>query len=105
MRIGVSQDVDGCYKNAEGYGESESANLEINGILFTRFSLNEATATSYLEGESYRTIKNNQCYVIERMRTGSRYKDENMATGTPDLLLNKYYDASYSIIKTFTFIQ
>lgn len=105
VRIGVSDDVAGCYKNNEVYGDIKPVTVEINGILFKKFTFSESKMKSYLDAESYRTIYNNKCYVLERLKTGSRYMDENMARGTPEELLNKYYDDGSSIIKSFNFTR
>ena len=59
----------------------------------------------YVQAESYRTIRNNSCYVIEQIRTGSSYRDEKMTTAKTDNELINYYNLGENIVKTFKFTK
>lgn len=105
VRVGVSPNVKECYTQDEGYTNQKITNVTINGIAFKRFSVSDAGMMKYVQSESYRTIHNNMCYVLEQIKNGSSYRDEKMAPGIADTTLTSYYDTGATIIKTFTFTK
>jgi hypothetical protein len=105
IRIGVSKDTKNCYQKDAGYENQKITTVTFNGITWKKFSFADAGMMQYGEGESYRTIHNNICYAVEQVKTGSTYRDNTMATGTPDKTLNAYYAATTDILKTFQFTK
>jgi membrane-bound inhibitor of C-type lysozyme len=105
VRVGVSPNVKECYATDPGYTNQKVTNVTINGISFKRFSFADAAMMKYVQGESYRTIHNNMCYVLEQIKSGSSYKDEKMKTGVSEATLDGYYKVGEQIIKTFKFTR
>lgn len=105
VRVGVSPNVKECYTKDDGYTNQKVTNVTINGTTFKRFSTSDAAMMKYVQAESYRTIHNNKCFVIEQIKNGSNYRDEKMTTGTTDTALNNYYNTGETIIKTFRFTK
>lgn len=103
VRIGVSTNVQECYAIDAGYKASGST--AINGVTFKKFSYNDAGVPNYTVGESYRTIHNSKCYVLEQIKSGSNYKNADMKIGTTDAMLTAYYNVGETIIKTFKFTK
>lgn len=103
VRVGVSKDTANCYAKDAGYTDQKVSDVVINGILFKKFAFGEAGMSQYVEGNSYRTIKNGTCYVIEQIKTGSTYRDDQMQPGVTDTALNTYYDVAGAVVKTFRF--
>lgn len=105
VRVGVGPNVKECYATDSGYTNQKVTNVTINGVTFKRFSTSDAAMMKYVQAESYRTIHNNMCYVIEQIKNGSSYRDEKMAPGISDTALNDYYNAGETIAKTFRFTK
>ncbi len=105
VRVGVSQNVKECYTTDAGYTNQKVTNVTINGIPFKRFSSSDAAMMKYVQVESYRTIHNNNCFVIEQIKNGSNYRDEKMASGISDSALTEYYNTGGVIAKTFRFTK
>lgn len=103
VRIGSSANTQECYTVETGYKSDGSTT--INGVNFKKFSYTETVNNNYTIGESYRTIHNNKCFVIEQIKSGSNLKNENMVINTTDATLNAYYNVGESIIKTFKFTK
>jgi hypothetical protein len=105
VRVGRSPDVKHCYDIDAGFSEQKIEEVTIGGNHFKKFSFSDAGMMKYLEGESFRIVHNNQCYVIERLKTGSNYKDETMLPGLSDQELDLYYQKTLAMIQTFAFTQ
>lgn len=105
VRVGVSPNVKECYAVDAGYSNQKVNSVTIGGIAFKQFSFSDADMMKYVRGESYRTIYNNQCYVIEQIEHGSSYRDETMKPGISDAALKGYYDQAGVIAKSFSFIK
>ncbi len=105
LRVGISPNTKECYATDAGYTNQKITNVTINGVVFKRFSFQDAVMMKYVQGESYRTIHNNMCYVLEQIKSGSNYKDETMKPGLTDAELNKYYNTAGSIVNTFKFTK
>lgn len=105
VRVGVSLNVQECYTKDAGYTNQVVTNVTINGIAFKRFSASDAGMQKYVQSESYRTIHNKACYVIEQIRSGSSYRDEKMTVGKTEAELMSYYNLGEKIVKTFKFTK
>lgn len=105
VRVGVSPNVKECYTADAGYTNQKITNVTINGIAFKKFSTSDAAMQKYVQAESYRTIHNNSCYVIEQIRNGSSYRDEKMTIGKTEAELLTYYNLGEKIVKTFKFTK
>lgn len=105
VRLGVSTDITNCFAKDEGYASQKITDVVINGVTWKRFSFSDAAMMQYVQGESYRTVRNKQCFVLEQIKAGSNYKEEGMATGTSDTLLTAYYNEAESVLKTFRFTR
>jgi hypothetical protein len=105
VRISAGPNVKECYTPDSGYTNQKITNVVINGVTFKRFSTSDAAMMKYVQAESYRTIHNNQCYVLEQIKSGSTYKDDKMKPGIADSTLNAYYAMGETIIKTFKFTK
>jgi membrane-bound inhibitor of C-type lysozyme len=104
-RVGVSPNVQECYSMDPGYTSQKILNVSINGVTFKRFSFEDAGMMKMMKGESYRTVHNNMCYVIEQIRHQSTYKDDTMKPGLSEAALSGYYTTAGDIAKTFTFTR
>ena len=105
VRIGVSPNIKECYTPDVAYPNQKITNVTINGVPFKKFSTSDAGMMKYTQAESYRTIRNNQCYVIEQIKSGTTYRDEKMTMGTTDAQLDASYALGERIVKTFKFTK
>lgn len=105
LRVGVSPNVKECYATDIGYTNQKITNVTINGVTFKKFSFQDAAMMKYIQGESYRTVHNNMCYVLEQIKHGSSYKDETMKSGLSEATLDSYYNTAGKIAKTFKFTK
>ena len=105
VRVGVSTNVQECYTKDAGYINQVVRDVTINGVAFKRFSSSNAGMQKYIQSESYRTIHNKACYVIEQIRSGSSYRDEKMTVGKTDSELMSYYTLGEKIVRTFKFTK
>jgi hypothetical protein len=104
VRVGVSNDTANCYATDAGYENQSVTTVAINGVNFKKFSFADAAMMKYLEGESYRTIRNGKCYAVERFHTGSSYRDDTMTEGKSQAELDAYYAQTFDIVQSFSFI-
>jgi uncharacterized protein (UPF0333 family) len=105
VRIGASDNVTDCYKQDPGYENQKVADVTINGTKFKKFDFGDAGMMKYVQGSSYRTIKNNKCYAIEQVRNGSSYRDETMTAGLSQATLDAYYNAAAQVVQSFKFTK
>lgn len=105
VRVGVSPNIKECYSTDEGYTGQKVTDVSINGVNFKKFSAQDSAMMKYVQSESYRTIHNGKCYVIEQIKNGSSYKDETMTSGIDDTVLANYYNTGATIVKTFKFTK
>lgn len=105
VRIGASANTKECYAPDPGYTNQKITNVVINGTNFKKFSTSDGGMMKYVQAESYRTIKNNTCLVIEQIKNGSIYRDELMTVGVTDAVLNAHYSTGDLIVKSFTFTR
>jgi hypothetical protein len=105
VRVGVSPDIAKCYALDSGYSTEKITDVVVNGITFKKFSTSNAAMMKYVDAESYRTIHNNKCYVLEQIRSGSSYRDNTMTAGLSQASLDSYYSMGSTIIHTFKFTK
>ncbi len=103
VRISSSLNTAKCYAIDTGYKADGSTT--INGVTFKKFNYNDNQTPNYTAGESYRTIHDSKCFVLEQIKSGSNIKTDTMTIETPDATLNAYYNVGESIIKTFKFTK
>lgn len=105
LRIGVSavaDDVKNCTRSLQDVAPTT---LSINGVGFVWYSLDDAAMMQYKWWNSYRTVHNNICYVIEEVKVWSSYHEDKDAKDIPDSTLKSYYDSLDPILKSFTFTK
>lgn len=69
LRIGASKnpkDIKNCYKSIQ---DIKPSSKEINGNLFTVYDIQDAAMMQYIQGRSFRIIRNNTCFALERLKT------------------------------------
>ncbi len=103
VRVGVSNDTAQCYATDDGYANQTVTNVTINGVAFKKFIFGDAAMMKYVNGASYRTIKNNKCYVIEQIQNGSSYRDNTLVGGYSDADLANFYARTTPIVMSFKF--
>ncbi len=105
IRIGASKDLEDIKNclNPPSYLNVTSTNENINGEIFKKFQVEDAGMMQYLKGFSYRIVHNNICFAVERLETGSSYREEPNPSDIPDSVLNGYFDKTQDILKTFKF--
>lgn len=78
----------------------------INGTTFFVFPIQDAGMMKFLSGYSYRTIHGGVGYAIERIKTGSIYRDSNNSSkDIPDSTLDSYFNQTSKIVKSFQFVD
>lgn len=105
VRIGVSPDTTQCYSKDDGYTTQTITNVTINGVTWKKFIFGDAAMMQYVNGASYRTIRNNQCYVIEQVRIGSTYRDDTMGVKYTEKELDAFYARTTPIVMSFKFTK
>lgn len=103
VRVGVSDDIAGCYAQDPGYTLQTVADVDIGGTIWKKFIFGDAATMQYLTGASYRTIRNNRCYVVEQIRAGSTYRDNTMTEGYSDEELDGVYAKTTLIVMSLKF--
>lgn len=102
VRGSVSADAKNCY-STDG-GNSQLVGTQIIGTVpFKVFTYNDAAMMQYIKSKNYRTVRNNMCYVLEQLATGSNYRDNTMTVGMTDAQLTAIFDSGFDVIKTFRF--
>lgn len=105
VRVGVSPNVKECYTPDASYPNQKITNVTINGVAFKKFSTSDTAMMKYTQSESYRTIHNNSCYVIEQIKSGTTYRDEKMNIAYTDAQLTEFYNLGEKVVKTFKFTK
>ena len=108
VRVAASsnpKEVADCYKTDPGYTSQVVKDEVINGVTYKKFEFSDAATMHYLQGVSYRIVRNNICLAIEQVKSGTIYRDETMLPGIPDSQLDNYYQQAGDIIKTFKFTK
>lgn len=109
VRIGASEDpkeVAECLKPTSQQGEEELPDVVIQGHTWKAFSFQSAGMMQYAKGVSYRTLHEGKCIALEKIQTGSSYRDDPIS---PDDVSDEYllerYEGLSSIITSFTFAR
>ncbi len=109
LRIGASadpKDVKNCFVNDQDYADRVTSSVMLNGTELTKFTMANAGMMQYIEGTSYRTIRNGACFVIEQLKTGSSYRDGPPSTkDIPEEVLNSHYNNISKILSTIWFTK
>lgn len=109
VRVGSSSDqreVAACEEPRTEQAEVELEDRVINGIPFKAFQFEGAGMMKYVTGVSYRAVRNETCYAIEAIRSGSTYReDAPSARDIPDEVLDRQFDALDSIVASFQFAR
>ncbi len=105
VRVGISPNIKECYTPDASYPNQKITNVTINGNPFKKFSTTETFELKYVQSESYRTIHNNACYVIEQIKSGTTLRDPKMTVAVTDAQLTNYYNLGEKIVKTFKFTK
>lgn len=107
VRIGVSSDpaeLAQCLKADTDQGETALPDVTLGGTVFKAFSFQDAAMMQYLKGVSYRAVHEGSCVAIEKLATGSNYRDDpDSADDIPDAELAKQYDGLAHIVESFAF--
>jgi hypothetical protein len=77
--------------------------VTIGGVNFKKFAFGGAAMMQYVNGASYRSVRNNKCYVIEQIENGSNYRDETYVGGYTDADLRNFYNKTTPIVMSFRF--
>lgn len=109
VRIGVSTDkkeVDACTKIAKDQGETPLPDETFGGATWKVFSFQSAGMMQYAKGVSYRTVYEGTCYALEKIATGSNYRDDPASSkDIPEAELTKHYDELDAIVHSFMFAR
>lgn len=108
VRIGASDDpkeLARCTHVAKDEGETELADVTINGMIWKAFSFESAGMMQYARGTSYRTEFEGKCIALEKVRTGSSYREEASPNDISDSVLDAEYGKLDRIIESFTFAR
>lgn len=106
FRVGVSSDptqVANCLTSS--YGDQTTTDVTIGGTVFKKFLIEDSGMMQYLQGESYRTVHNGLCYALEKVKTGSSYRDDETKEIISDEKLDAYYKSIDMILNSFVFTQ
>ncbi len=105
VRVGISPNVKECYTKDASFPNQTVTSVIINGVTFKKFITEEKHGDQYTNAASYRTVRNNSCYVLEQIQSGTKVKNDTMAIATSDGELASYYTTGEKIIKTFVFTK
>lgn len=107
VRIGASRDpkeVARCETPAVEQSERELPDTILGGTTFKTFSFESAGMMQYLKGVSYRAVHDGACLAIEKIATGSSYRDDpQSAADIPDATLEAAYASLDAIVSSFAF--
>lgn len=107
VRVGASSDaasIAGCLKPNPGEPGSKLT-ATFGGATWTVVPLESAGMMQYLQGTSYRTVRNNTCFVLEELETGSRYREKADSADIPEERLRQYVNEVRQIAQTFQFTR
>lgn len=109
VRIGASSDpkeLARCEEAAEDQGETALPDATIGGRTWKAFSFQDAGMMQYASGVSYRIVSEGKCIAMEKVRTGSSYRDDmRTERDIPDATLDAEYAALDAIVESFTFAR
>ncbi|MDQ1299373.1 MAG: hypothetical protein QG636_41 [Patescibacteria group bacterium] len=109
VRIGASIDpaeIERCEAAALDQGETVLPDAVIGSKTWKAFAFESAGMMQYANGVSYRTIHEGRCIALERVRTGSSYREDAPSEkDISDEVLSKEYEALSSIVESFSFAR
>lgn len=109
VRVGASADpkeVARCEKVGEDQGETELPDAVIGGRTWKAFAFQDAGMMQYASGVSYRMVHEGKCIAMEKVRTGSSYREDAPTDhDIPDATLEAQYEALAPIVESFTFAR
>ncbi len=109
VRVGASEDpkeLANCLKATPNQGETALPDVTINDTTFKAFSFQNAGMMQYVSGVSYRVLHEGKCIAVEKIRTGSSYREDAPSTDdVPDSVLDSRYQALDQIIESFKFVR
>lgn len=107
VRIGISRDpkeLARCEVAATDQAEKQLPDVTLGGTVFKAFSFESAGMMQYVKGVSYRVIHDGACYAVEKVATGSSYRDDSAsADDIPQATLDAAYSALDSVVASFQF--
>ncbi len=109
VRIGASTDpkeVARCEVAGKDEGETELPDAVIGGRTWKAFAFQSAGMMQYASGVSYRLLSEDTCIAMEKVRTGSSYREDAPTDhDIADATLDAQYEALSSIVESFTFAR
>lgn len=108
VRIGVSDhpdEIEQCEQAQLEQGEVALPEIVINGERFSTFSFADAGMMQYVKGVSYRTLRDNRCYAIERIASGSSYRESVSENDLTEEELEAQFEALIPIVESIQFVD
>lgn len=109
VRIGASSDpkeIERCELVADEQGETPLPDATFGGATWKAFAFQSAGMMQYASGVSYRTVREGRCIALEKVRTGSSYRDDPVSENDiPDDVLEQEYEALSAIAESFSFAR
>lgn len=109
VRIGASNDpkeVASCLKPTSSQNETPLPDVVIGGATWKAFSFENAGMMQYVRGVSYRTLHEGNCIALEKIASGSSYRDDPASTeDIPDEALRVRYESLDAIVESFAFAR
>lgn len=105
VRVGVSEQkeaVESCLSASDTAGEVALGSVTLGAKSWEAFSVESAGMMQYLQGVSYRTIHEDHCIALEKLRVGSSYRDEPSADDLSQERLDEAYAALDTIVQSIT---
>ena len=105
LRIWISKnpsDIKDCTNLPNGI---PTTGKNIWGIDFVWYALDDAAMMQYKWWFSYRAIINKSCFVIEKIKVWSSYRDENQKNDIDQSVLDVYFKQLDPIIDSFKFTK
>lgn len=109
VRIGASVDpaeIERCEVASTDQGETILPDVVIGGATWKAFAFESAGMMQYAKGVSYRTMHEGRCIALEKVRTGSIYREEVPSEkDIAEEILTKEYESLSSIVESFSFAR
>jgi hypothetical protein len=108
VRVSISddpQEIAGCEKASADYGETAEADVLLGESTFKAFRFGDAGMMRYQSGVSYRKIHEGVCFAIEKIRSGSTYREEATASDIREETLEAEYRELDAIVSSFSFAR
>lgn len=109
VRIGASTDADElsrCLDAADEQGEKALPDVNLNSTVWKAFEFGDAAMMQYVKGVSYRTVHEGACIALEKIQSGSSYRDDPVSDeDIADEVLQARYKSLDTIVESFTFAR